>query len=122
MKIHFAALALGLATTQGHAANFISGDRLYALMTGDDPYGRAQASGYLAGVTAVLFLCLSACAQAERASESASFERRLADENACVQTARLHQRQGLGAYRTEYVACMSSRGWQQTAGRSADTL
>ena len=59
-------------------------------------------------------LVLSACA-AERATDSASFERRLSDEGQCVKVARERQSLGLGSYRAEYLACMSTRGVQQRA-------
>jgi hypothetical protein len=52
MTRRFSLLAiLFLQAGQAHAANFITGQRLYDMITDQDPFGRAQASGYIAGVT-----------------------------------------------------------------------
>ncbi|HEX2566498.1 MAG TPA: Rap1a/Tai family immunity protein [Burkholderiales bacterium] len=46
-----ALLAALLFAMEANAASFITGERLYALLTDQDPFSRAQASGYIAGVT-----------------------------------------------------------------------
>jgi hypothetical protein len=46
-----ATLVALLVVADAHAASFLTGAALYALLTDQDPFGRAQASGYIAGVT-----------------------------------------------------------------------
>ena len=63
----------------------------------------------------MLFLLgLAACAT-DRAPDGASFEHRLSDESQCMKVARERSQLGLGAYRSEYLSCMSTRGLQQRA-------
>jgi hypothetical protein len=44
-------MLLFMLAVQAHAANFLTGQKLYEMLIDQDPFTRAQASGYVVGVT-----------------------------------------------------------------------